>query len=444
MHCTEKNLNIPFTLNFQEIEEHIKKVFSDKTTLRFISTDFNKHCFSANILLGGEFSSDSIFSFKKREFHNQKNFNACFLIPTGIGCEIGGHAGDGTPSLRLISSVCDKVITHPNVVNASDINEIPSNALYVEGSHITQLLMGNIGLSEVKGNRVLVIIDDDQQNNRKFENAAINSVNGARATLGLTADIALLSPSISMKGNITNNKATGEVLGIENLNRILNEKKGFYDAVAITSKINVARYLHQEYSQSFGDMANPWGAVEAMLTHFVSSQYQVPSAHAPMFESSEIAEMDFGIVDARIASEVVSTTFLHCVLKGLHNAPRVISNKKLLNNASILSAKDVSALVIPDGIFGLPILAALQQGMKVIAVKNHNSMKNNLSKLPWDKGQFYQCNSYLEASGILNCIKSGIDVEAVKRPLKTLALKKEKAEEMKNFHDRNIDLNLQT
>ena len=49
------------------------------------------------------------------------------IIPTGIGAEIGGHAGDGNPVAKLIASCCDKLITHPNVVNAADINEMPSN-----------------------------------------------------------------------------------------------------------------------------------------------------------------------------------------------------------------------------------------------------------------------------------------------------------------------------
>ena len=432
MYCTEQNLQIPFTVDFDKIKRHIHSVYPNKAILRFVATNFDKNHFSANLLLGEGFSesADSIFSFTKRELHNQKNFNVCFLIPTGIGCEIGGHAGDGTATLRLISSLCDTVITHPNVVNASDINEIPSNALYVEGSHITQLLMGSVGLSETKGNRVLVIIDDDQENNRKFENAAINSVNGARATLGLDADITLLNPSLCMKGHIVNNKATGEISQLQNVYNILKAKQKSYDAVAITSKIHITpQQLHQEYSQSLGEMANPWGAVEAMLTHFISSKFQVPSAHAPMFENNEIADMDFGIVDARIASEVVSTTFLYCVLKGLHNAPKIINNKSLLNQTDIFSVKNISALVIPDGVLGLPVLAALHQGIKVIAVKNKNSMKNNLLNLPWDKGQFYQCDNYLEACGVLNCLRSGISIASVKRPLKTLTLKERNQED---------------
>ena len=52
-----------------------------------------------------------------------------FVIPTGIGCEIGGHAGDANPAVKLIASVTDKLIVNPNAVNASDINEMPDNAL---------------------------------------------------------------------------------------------------------------------------------------------------------------------------------------------------------------------------------------------------------------------------------------------------------------------------
>jgi len=43
--------------------------------------------------------------------------------------------------------------------------------------------------------------------------------------------------------------------------------------------------------------------------------------------------------------------------------------------------------VIPDGCVGLPTLAALEQGIPVIAVKeNKNRMKNDLTKLPFGAG----------------------------------------------------------
>lgn len=434
MNCTEVNLKIPFTLDFKEIRRHIHNQLHSQTILRFITRGFDKNHFDAHLIVVDKElphnKSSSLWDFKARAFHNQKNFNICFLIPTGIGCEIGGHAGDGTAVLKLFEKSCNKIITHPNVVNASDLNEMPTNTLYVEGSHITQLLMGTVGLSETKSNRVLVIIDEDKNNGNKFQTAAINSVNGARAILGMEAQVHLLKPSqtIKMKGSLSGNtdtderkRAVGQISHLEHLHKVLYDKSGSYDAVAITSKIHInPATLHEGYTLSQGEMANPWGAVEAMLTHFISSEFGLPSAHAPMLENNQIAQMDFGVVDSRIAPEVVSTTFFHCVLKGLHQSPKVIKDKSLLNHPDIFSAKDISALVIPDGILGLPVLAALHQGIKVIAVKNSNSMKNNLRNLPWSKGQFYQCQNYLEACGVLNCLKAGISVEATKRPFRTL------------------------
>src|SRR5438105_15534620 len=97
-----------------------------------------------------------------------------------------------------------------------------------------------------------------------------------------------------------------------------------YDAVALASVIAVPPSFHMEYFQGEGRTVNPWGGVEAMLTHAISSLYDVPSAHSPMFESDEIADLDPGIVDPRMAAEAVSLTFLQCTLKGLQRSPRVI------------------------------------------------------------------------------------------------------------------------
>jgi len=125
----------------------------------------------------------SIFDFNKRAYENTDHFNAVLLIPTGIGAEIGGHSGDGGPVARLLSSACDNLITHPNVVNASDINELPENGMYVEGSVITRMLMGTVSLQKVRSNRVLLVIDKHEDS--IFYEAAINAISAARATLGL-------------------------------------------------------------------------------------------------------------------------------------------------------------------------------------------------------------------------------------------------------------------
>src|SRR5687767_12348094 len=56
------------------------------------------------------------------------------VVPTGIGCEVGGYAGDAGPATALLAACCDAVVTNPNAVNGSDFASLPGNVLYAEGS----------------------------------------------------------------------------------------------------------------------------------------------------------------------------------------------------------------------------------------------------------------------------------------------------------------------
>ncbi|MCH9045245.1 MAG: DUF3326 domain-containing protein, partial [SAR324 cluster bacterium] len=361
---------------------------------------------------------EPIFRFRKRAGGNADRFNVALIIPTGIGADIGGHAGDGTPVARLIGRLSDTLITHPNVVNASDINEMPANTLYVEGSVLSRLLMGTVGLRPVRGNRVLLVIDDNLY--PTFVNAAVNAVSAARSSYGLTCPkVIKLSPPLIMRSKYTESgSAVGEIENIEYLFQVLAEDRDLYDAVAISSVIGVPKTYHQEYFDRAGEMVNPWGGVEAMLTHAVSSVFNVPSAHSPMFESAEIANKDPGIVEPRLAAEAVSVTFLQCILKGLQRSPQIVTDETQFNQPDVLTAEDVSCLVMPDGCLGLPTLAALEQGIPVIAVReNKNLMRNDLTHLPWQPGQLHIVQNYWEAAGVLACLKAGIDPASVRRPL---------------------------
>jgi len=166
------------------------------------------------------------------------------------------------------------------------------------------------------------------------------------------------------------------------------------------------------------DMVNPWGGVEAMLTHAISLLFDVPSAHSPMMESKEILNMDVGVVDPRKSAEAISTTYLHCILKGLHRSPRIINNPSVHSHSGLLTVANISCLVIPDRCVGLPTLAALEQGIPVIAVKeNKNRMQNKLEELPFSPGKLFVVDNYLEAVGVMNAIKAGVALESVRRPL---------------------------
>ena len=155
-----------------------------------------------------------------------------------------------------------------------------------------------------------------------------------------------------------------------------------------------------------------------MLTHAVSSVFNIPSAHSPMMESNEILNLAVGVVDPRMSAEVVSVAYLHCILKGLQRSPKIITDRSLFNNADLISAKDVSCIVIPDRCIGLPTLAALEQEIPVIAVKeNKNKMQNDLTALPFKAGKLFIVDTYLEAIGVMAALKAGVALETIQRPL---------------------------
>ena len=52
------------------------------------------------------------------------------VIPTGVGAKIGCFAGDGLPVARVMSSMVDTLITHPNVVNGAMLLAHVQHALH--------------------------------------------------------------------------------------------------------------------------------------------------------------------------------------------------------------------------------------------------------------------------------------------------------------------------
>ncbi|UCG49109.1 MAG: DUF3326 domain-containing protein [Phycisphaerales bacterium] len=260
----------------------------------------------------------------------------------------------------------------------------------------------------------------DRHKDRLLAEATVNSASAARAALGLACPLVVeLDPPIKMRARYsTSGSDVGRVERLEELCAVLLRHKGDFDAVALASVIDVPSEFHTEYFKQNGQMVNPWGGVEAMLTHAVTMLFGVPAAHSPMFESMEIANLDVGIVDPRMSAEAVSTCFLHCVLKGLHRSPRILRTCPQPQQAGLLTATDISCLVIPDACVGLPTLAALEQGIPVIAVReNRNRMKNDLRQLPFPPGKLFVVENYLEAVGIMSALKAGVSPDAVRRPL---------------------------
>ena len=412
------------------LADHTKrKLPAGEELVRLVVTESNQdfyNCEATTYRAGSDahlISPGMALEFRRRRSENTGRFNVAMLIPTGIGAAIGGHAGDATPVAQLMASVCDNLVIHPNVVNASDINEMPANALYIEGSVLCRLIMGTVGIQPVRANKVLVLLHPHPD--RVFTNLAINAVNAARSSYGLNCPrvIEMDRPLVMSPDYTGSERAAGSVEGFENLCYLLDKYRGEYDAIAIASVISTPLHYYSDYFWSDGDMVNPWGGVESMLTHTISSMYDLPSAHAPMLESQAVLDIETGVVDPRMAAEVISVSFLQCVLKGLQRSPNIIRDPEAMRDPGVLTARDISCLVIPDGCLGLPTFAALEQGIQVIAVReNVNLMKNDLEALPWASGQLHIVDNYWEAAGVLSAIRTGIEPSAVRRPLRSILL----------------------
>jgi hypothetical protein len=145
-----------------------------------------------------------------------------------------------------------------------------------------------------------------------------------------------------------------------------------------------------------------------------------------MLESEEIASMDTGIVDPRMAAEAVSLTFLQSILKGLQKSPKIVTDSNAMMANGVLTASDVACLVIPEGCLGLPTLAALEQGVSVISVReNRTLMRNDIASLPWRQGQLHIVDNYWEAAGVMAALKAGIDPKVVRRPISSVTVEHE-------------------
>ena len=81
-----------------------------------------------------------------------------FIVPTGIGCELGGFAGDALPTAKLLASASGCLITHPNVMNGGTLSEKDKNIFYVEGYSLDRLAKGEIALKRVKKQKIGIIL----------------------------------------------------------------------------------------------------------------------------------------------------------------------------------------------------------------------------------------------------------------------------------------------
>ena len=134
----------------------------------------------------------------------------------------------------------------------------------------------------MRSNRVLVVYDGNHDS--VFKNATQNSINAARAVYGLNCvGIREMKEPIQLRYELAQSgRASGTVENLGILISDLHAERESFDAVAIASIIEVPEGTNLAYFSGNGKMINPWGGVEALLTHSLTSALRVPTAHSPM------------------------------------------------------------------------------------------------------------------------------------------------------------------
>lgn len=317
---------------------------------------------------------------------------ACFIVPTGIGASIGGFAGDASCFARELAE-STQLIVNPNVVNAAVFSGITPNMLYTEGFAIDEFFKGQILLRPSKNNKIGIIFDVAIPKN--VLNIHINTLNAVKTVYGvdilgyeLTKEPVGIEFCIEKSG-ISSGKIQNPQTLIEAGQALKNQGA---NAIAVVCLFEEPK----EDGYATGHGVDIVGGVEAIISHILTKELNLPIAHAPAFKDVAISTE---IVDPRAAAEYITPTFLPCILLGLQNASQLIKIKDAKEND--ITITDLKALIMPHNSLGcVPVLEAKKRNIPIVAVKeNHTVLDVTADKLGIE---VIEVESYAEAKKILS------------------------------------------
>lgn len=349
----------------------------------------------------------------------ERPYTVMLIVPTGIGAAIGGYAGDALPVARAIAQVADILITHPNVLNGAQLYWNLPNALYVEGYGLDQFAAGTWGLRPVHQNRIGLVLDQGIEPELRLRQ--LQAADAARATLGLTLTEHIVTDApleVSLQ-TATSGATWGTIQNPDSLLRAAAAliQKGKAEAIAV-----VARFPDDPGSEALqnyrcGQGVDPLAGAEAVISHLVVRQFQIPCAHAPALLPLPLEPN----LAPRSAAEELGYTFLPCVLVGLSRAPRFVlrSRPKFFPQIGDIWTDQVDAVVVPaTACGGSAILSLSQTHTRIIAVNENTTVM----QVPPERLNIpaIRANSYLEALGLLVADRAGISPEALQPALTSL------------------------
>ena len=343
-------------------------------------------------------------------------YTVMLIVPTGIGAAIGGYAGDALPTARAISQVCDRLITHPNVMNGAQLYWNLPNTLYTEGYALDQFAAGHWNLRPVHQNKIGLLIDSGTEPDLIARH--LQAADAARATLGLTlTDYVLTDEPLNVGIQSAESGATWGTIG--NPDSLLRAADKLINQAGATAIAVIARFPEDLpenalHDYRHGQGVDPLAGAEAVISHLIVRHFKIPCAHAPALSP---LELDIGI-SPKSAAEELGHTFLPCVLVGLSRAPQFALADPMAANSfdrpqlTDIHRNQVNALVLPESACGGSALLHLSQtSTQIITVRENTS---RMQVMPADLGiRSISVNSYLEAIGVLVAHRSGISPAAL-------------------------------
>ncbi|MGD2181057.1 DUF3326 domain-containing protein [Lusitaniella coriacea] len=345
---------------------------------------------------------------------NPRPFTVVLIVPTGIGAAIGGYAGDALPVARAIAQTCDRVITHPNVLNGAQLYWNLPNAYYVEGYALDRFAAGSWGLQPVYQNRIGLILDCAIEPELCLRH--LQAADAARATLGLNlTDFIVTDAPLGVELRQAASGASWGTIGnpgslLRAAEQLIQKTKA--NAIAVVARFpdNIDSTTLQNYRHGSG--VDPLAGVEAVISHLIVRQFQVPCAHAPAL-SPLPPDPD---VAPRAAAEELGYTFLPCVLVGLSRAPQFVTSPQQ-HAPQNFWADSVDAVVVPADACGGSAILSLSQTCIITVAENQTQMQVPPESLGINT---IAVNSYLEAVGVLVAHRAGISPDALRPDIPSL------------------------
>ena len=353
------------------------------------------------------------------------------IIPTGIGCDVGGYAGDAIPAARLLASASECLITHPNVMNGGSLYWPDSCIQYVEGYSLNLFAAGEVLLKPVRQQKIGLLLDAGLESDLRKRHLQV--ADGCVASLGLDVG-PVITTERAIQINLKKGLSGSSWGNIEEPDALLRGAKKLKElgatAIAVITRfpddgdeLDTNLYRH-------GNGVDIIAGVEAVISHFLVKHLLIPCAHAPGLLPLSI---DYDL-DPRTSGEEIGYTFLQSVLVGLSRAPDLIyrSAIKPYENASLfandlISNRDLGAVVVPQGALGgEAVLSCIERFIPLIIVSNQGilnvSSKNmRVDCLSGDRhNKIFYAENYLEAAGLITALRHGINIKSLRRPIDCL------------------------